>query len=93
LGALRDQGLDGPAVVGLLAAELDLVPRGSRISAAELLEDLKNRPVSPQHLKLQDSTAGGLKLEGPGRQGLSLELPLRRLVASQMGATLNPHQT
>ena len=93
LGALRDQGLDGPAVVGLLAAELDLVPRGSRISAAELLEDLKNRPVSPQHLKLQDSTAGGLKLEGPSRQGLSLELPLRRLVASQMGATLNPHQT
>jgi len=92
LEALRDQELDGPAVVGLLAAELDLVPRGSRISAAELLDDLKTRQVSPQDLKLQDSPSGGSKREGPSRQQLSLEQPLRRLVATQMGATLNPHQ-
>jgi hypothetical protein len=43
LADLREQGLDGPAVVGLLAGELDLVEQGSRISAAELLQELKNQ--------------------------------------------------
>jgi glutamyl-tRNA synthetase len=33
---LRQQGLDGPAVVGVLAASLGLVPPGSRLSALEL---------------------------------------------------------
>jgi len=36
LEPLRQQGLDGPAVVGMLAASLGLVPPGSRLSALEL---------------------------------------------------------
>ncbi|MEO1003464.1 MAG: tRNA glutamyl-Q(34) synthetase GluQRS [Cyanobacteria bacterium J06638_7] len=36
----RQQGLDGPAVIGLLAASSGLVPAGSRLSARELLEEL-----------------------------------------------------
>jgi glutamyl-tRNA synthetase len=36
LEPLRQQGLDGPAVVGVLAASLGLVPPGSRLSALEL---------------------------------------------------------
>ena len=51
--ALRAQGLDGPAVVGLLAAELDLVPRGSRISAAELLAELQSPPLGNKSLTIQ----------------------------------------
>lgn len=37
LAGMRARGLDGPAVVGELAASLALVPPGSRLSAAELL--------------------------------------------------------
>ena len=40
LACLQDQGLDGAAVIGLLAASLELVPAGSRLSAAELLQSL-----------------------------------------------------
>jgi glutamyl-tRNA synthetase len=36
LEALRDQGLDAAAVIGHLAASLQLVPAGSRLSAQEL---------------------------------------------------------
>ena len=36
LQALRDQGLDAAAVIGHLAASLQLVPAGSRLSAQEL---------------------------------------------------------
>jgi len=36
LEPLRQQGLDGPAVVGVLAASLGLVPPGSRLSTLEL---------------------------------------------------------
>ncbi len=39
LAAWRQQGLDGPAVIGELAASLGLVPPGSRLSAAELLQE------------------------------------------------------
>jgi glutamyl-tRNA synthetase len=71
--ALKEQGLDGPAVVGLLAAELDLLPRGSRISAAELLAELQSQPLAPT-------------------EGLTIEEPLRRLVAAQLAAPLGPPQ-
>ena len=37
LEGYRARGMDAPAVVGELAASLDLVPPGSRLSAAELL--------------------------------------------------------
>jgi glutamyl-tRNA synthetase len=40
LAALRDQGLDAPGVVGLLAASLELVPAGTRLSSEELLLQL-----------------------------------------------------
>ena len=53
VSALRDRGLDGPGVVGLLAADLDLVERGSRLSAAELLAELKIRPMGHQALTIQ----------------------------------------
>ena len=73
LSALRQQGLDGPAVVGLLAAELDLLPRGSRISAAELLAELQSQPLAPTEV-------------------LTIEAPLRRLVAAQLAAPIGPPQ-
>jgi glutamyl-tRNA synthetase len=38
LEAYRHRGMDADAVVGELAASLALVPRGSRLSAAELLQ-------------------------------------------------------
>jgi glutamyl-tRNA synthetase len=38
LNAWRQEGLDSAAVVGRLAAELDLVPPGSRLSCHELLQ-------------------------------------------------------
>lgn len=41
LAELQQQGLDAPAVVGQLAASLELVPPGSRLSAAELLQHLE----------------------------------------------------
>ncbi len=53
LPALREQGLDGPAVLGLLAADLELLPRGSRISAAELLAELQSQPLSPKSLTIR----------------------------------------
>ena len=36
LAALQQQGLDGPAVLGLMAASLGLVPEGTRLSLSEL---------------------------------------------------------
>jgi glutamyl/glutaminyl-tRNA synthetase len=113
LAALRERGLDGPAVVGVLAADLDLVAPGSRLSAAELLEDLRHRQVSQQDLKLENSNLedlirenptiedlklqrlkpGDSKFEGARHQPLSLEEPLRRLVAAQIAAAGVHHQT
>jgi glutamyl/glutaminyl-tRNA synthetase len=40
LAALRQQGADAAAVIGGLAASAGLVPAGSRLSAAELLQEL-----------------------------------------------------
>lgn len=40
VAALRQQGLDAAGVIGLLAGSLGLVPAGSRLSAAELLQEL-----------------------------------------------------
>ena len=48
LAALQAQGLDAAAVVGRLAVGVGLVPPGSRLSAAELLQDL-----SPERLRLR----------------------------------------
>ena len=41
LAAYRERGMDAAAVVGELAASLALVPAGSRLSAGELLAELK----------------------------------------------------
>ena len=41
----RARGFDGPAVVGELAASLALVPPGSRLSAAELVQQLRPGPL------------------------------------------------
>ena len=38
------RGWDGPAVIGDLAASLDLVAAGERLSADELLEELRHQP-------------------------------------------------
>lgn len=40
LAGMRRRGLDAPAVIGELAASAGLVPAGSRLSAAELLQEL-----------------------------------------------------
>lgn len=40
LEPLRQAGLDAAAVIGRMAASLELVPAGSRLSATELLQDL-----------------------------------------------------
>ncbi|HYP04423.1 MAG TPA: tRNA glutamyl-Q(34) synthetase GluQRS, partial [Cyanobium sp.] len=40
LDGYRQAGFDSPAVIGVLAASLGLVPSGSRLSARELLESL-----------------------------------------------------
>lgn len=40
LAELRREGLDAPAVIGLLASSLELVPAGARLSSAELLQEL-----------------------------------------------------
>jgi glutamyl-tRNA synthetase len=40
LEGYRQAGLDAPAVIGVLAASLGMVPSGSRLSAGELLEGL-----------------------------------------------------
>jgi len=40
LACLQDQGLDGAAVIGRLAASLELVPADTRLSAEELLQSL-----------------------------------------------------
>ncbi len=45
LEGLRQRGLDAPAVVGLLASSLALVPAGSRLSAAELLQEWRGRDL------------------------------------------------
>jgi glutamyl-tRNA synthetase len=47
ISGFRSRGLDAAAVVGALAASAGLVPRGSRISAEELLQDL-----SPERFEL-----------------------------------------
>jgi glutamyl-tRNA synthetase len=41
LAGLKQQGLDAPAVVGLLAASAGLVPPGSRLSSDEILAQLQ----------------------------------------------------
>jgi glutamyl-tRNA synthetase len=43
LEGLRRQGLDAPAVIGLLAASLGWVAAGSRLEASELLEEVRPR--------------------------------------------------
>ena len=43
LAGYRERGLDAAAVVGDLAASVGLVPTGSRLSAAELLQQLDRR--------------------------------------------------
>ena len=49
LMALRELGLDAPAVVGLLASGLGFGPPGARLSAIELLEDLTQKGIRAGH--------------------------------------------
>ena len=44
LAGYRARGWDGPAVIGDLAASLGLVAAGERLSADELLEELRHQP-------------------------------------------------
>ena len=44
LAGYRHRGCDGAAVIGDLAASLGLVPAGSRLSADELLQELRPQP-------------------------------------------------
>ena len=56
LAELHQQGLDAASVVGRLAAGVGLVSAGSRLSAAELLQDLTlERLRDPLQRALQDS--------------------------------------
>ncbi|MEB3258510.1 MAG: tRNA glutamyl-Q(34) synthetase GluQRS [Cyanobacteriota bacterium] len=57
LAALRSQGLDGAAVIGQLAASAGLVPPGARLSAAELLAEVRRNPALLE---------GALGAAGPG---------------------------
>ncbi len=50
LHSLRERGLIPSQVVGLLAAGLQLVPDGTELSAAQLLQDLSARPQSLEML-------------------------------------------
>jgi glutamyl-tRNA synthetase len=57
LEALRQAGQDAPAVLGMLAASLALVPVGSRVSSAELLQQLTLEDLR-QRLRQALQTAG-----------------------------------
>jgi glutamyl-tRNA synthetase len=57
LGALRERGLDGPGVIGLLAASVALVPAGSRLSAWELLSEVRRRPDAMETALARESNA------------------------------------
>ena len=63
LAGLRQGGADGPAVIGLLAASLGLVPGGSRLSAQELCQQLQLSELlaavhGPMAFTQQNSKAG-----------------------------------
>jgi glutamyl-tRNA synthetase len=45
LEALRREGFDAPAVIGRLAASIGWVRCGERLSARELLEEVRRRPA------------------------------------------------
>jgi glutamyl-tRNA synthetase len=45
LEALRSRGLDGPSVIGLLASSAGLMSEGTRLSAAELLAEVRRQPA------------------------------------------------
>jgi glutamyl-tRNA synthetase len=51
LAGLRRRGLDAAGVIGALAASLDLVPPGSRLSARELAEGLSPEGLQPYLLR------------------------------------------
>ena len=46
LEGMRRRGLDAPAVIGLLAAGAGLVPTGSRLSATELLQEVRPQSLA-----------------------------------------------
>ena len=73
LEALRERGLDAAAVIGRLAASLELVPAGSRLSALELQQQLSE-------LELRDALRAkalpGTVLPGTLKKGSGLEAPM-----------------
>lgn len=70
LEPLRQEGVDAAAVIGRMAASLKLVPDGSRLSAAELLQDLDLGRLQAQ-LRRRPGELGTLK-EGFGINGPTL---------------------
>jgi len=61
----RSRGLDGPAVVGELAASLGLVPAGSRLSAQELLASVDLATLE-RSLRAAGAEGSGGGSPGPG---------------------------
>jgi glutamyl-tRNA synthetase len=66
LAGLRERGMDPAAVIGVLAASLDLVPSGSRLSARELLEGL-DREAFRRCLDPGSTAQQSRSLPHPGR--------------------------
>jgi len=71
LAALRAHGLDAPAVIGKLAASMGLVERGARLSAQDLLAEVKIRGG----LEDGEESLGSFRIppragEGAGRQSV-----------------------
>ena len=62
LAELQAQGLDAAAVIGLLASSLGLVPSGSRLSSAELLQELTLEGLRASLRGANEAEAGRSKL-------------------------------
>ena len=62
LAELQSQGLDAAAVIGLLASSLGLVPSGSRLSSAELLQELTLEGLRASLRGANEAEAGRSKL-------------------------------
>lgn len=58
LAALRSRGLDGAAVIGLLAASATLVPKDARLSAEELLGEVRRHPEALERVARGGGTTG-----------------------------------
>ncbi|WP_071934162.1 tRNA glutamyl-Q(34) synthetase GluQRS [Synechococcus sp. WH 5701] len=71
LEPLRQEGLDAAAVIGRMAASLELVPTGSRLSAAELLQEM-------DLASLQVQLRRGAEGLGTLKEGFGIKCPTLR---------------